>query len=211
MTRKRIGVLSDTHGPLPQEAFDLFSGQGEESRLRERCVRCWEVVHDQEGGVLLSEADGTALTARPCDLILHAGDIGAQSALDELGALAPTVAVLGNNDLASYWCSDGSVRDLRSLTYEGVSIVMTHTPADLHLALHGRPSLVQAVASDMPQLAVHGLTHVPKVELDGSTVVLCPGSPTRGRNGSGHNMALVDIEDGQLRTIAIIAREKIGS
>lgn len=207
MTRKRIGILSDTHGPLPPEAFDLFSGQGEASGLHERCKRCLEVVHDQDEGISLLEANGTALTTRPCDLILHAGDIGAQSVLDELGALASTVAVLGNNDLASYWCSDGAVRDLRSLTYKGVSIVMTHTPADLHLALHGRLPLVQAAVSDMPQLAVHGHTHVPKVELDGGTVVLCPGSPTRGRNGSGHNIALVDVEDGQLRTVAIIARE----
>ncbi len=211
MTRTRIGIVSDTHGPLPPEVFDLFSGQGEVNGLHERCKRCLEVVHDQDGGISLLEADGIALTARPCDLILHAGDIGTQSVLDELGALAPTVAVLGNNDLAPYWCSDGAVRDLRSLTYEGVSIVMTHAPADLHLALHGKPPLVQAAVSDMPRLAVHGHTHVPKVELDGGTVVLCPGSPTRGRNGSGHNVALVDVDGGQLRTIAIIAREKVGS
>ncbi len=204
MTCKRIGIVSDTHGPLPQEVFDLFSGEGSAQELQGRCVQCLQVAFDQKGGVSLSEVPATVLEMKPCDLILHAGDIGAQSALDELGAIARTVAVLGNNDLTPYWCSDGDVRDLRSLTYEGVSMVMTHMPTDLRLALHGRPPLVMPAVSALPQLAIHGHTHVPKVELDHDTVVLCPGSPTRSRNGSGHNVALVDIEDGRLSAIALL-------
>ncbi len=205
MTKRRMGVISDTHGPLPADAFDLFSGEWDAARLAEAAVKRYEVTCDADGHVAFQDRwPECAPTPQACDLILHAGDIGVQSALDELGAICRTVAVLGNNDFATFWDCDGEVRDLRSLTFGGVDIAMMHIPTDLRLALHARPPTVAAAVKEMPQLAVHGHTHVPEVRLDGDTVVLCPGSPSRARNGSGHNAALVDIEDGRLTNVSII-------
>ncbi|WP_251212323.1 metallophosphoesterase family protein [Adlercreutzia murintestinalis] len=205
MAQKRIGVISDTHGPLPAEAFDLFNGEWSAERLAEAAVKRYEVTYDAEGRATLRDVwPESAPDVRACDLILHAGDIGVQSALDELGAICRTVAVLGNNDRAAFWDSDGGVGDLRSLTFDGIDIAMMHIPTDLRIALHGRPPTVVAAVKEMPQLAVHGHTHVPEVRLDGDTVVLCPGSPTRSRSGSGHNAALVDIEDGRVADVYII-------
>lgn len=203
----RIGVVSDTHGLLPQEVFALFSGQWDEARLRRAAQERYRVVGDAEGRVSLERvAPEAPLLAgtRSCDLILHAGDIGMQGALDELGAIAHTVAVLGNNDHVPYWCSDGDVRPFRSLTFGGMDIAMQHIPADLERSLHGRSPLVVPSVPEMPRLAVHGHTHVPRVDLDGSCVVLCPGSPTQARRGSGHHVALVDVRDGRPCEISLI-------
>lgn len=209
-SRARIGVVSDTHGPLPQEVFDLFNGCWTAEKLRERITRCCRVAFDEHGGVSLAEVlpdESVTVDSRACDLILHAGDIGVQSVLDELGAIAKTVAVLGNNDRTPYWCSDGEVRLFRSLTFDGVDIALQHTPADLKASLHGKPPLIKPCVSTMPDLAVHGHTHVPHIGLDGDCIVLCPGSPTQSRRGSGHHAALVDLHDGHLDEIAFVTLE----
>jgi len=54
-----LGIISDTHGLLRDEAVDAL---------------------------------------QDCDLILHAGDIGAPSVIDDLGAIANVIAVRGNMD-----------------------------------------------------------------------------------------------------------------
>lgn len=206
--KKRIGVVSDTHGPLPQEVFDLFSGQWSAEKLRERTTEHYRMAYDADGQPsmeqLTDNGDATFFDPGSCNLILHAGDIGVQSALDELGAITRTVAVLGNNDSMPYWCSDGDVRPFRSLTFEGVRIALQHIPTDLERSLHGKPPLIEPSLPALPDLAVHGHTHVPRLALDGDCVLLCPGSPTRARGGSGHHVALIDLQDGRLDEIAFI-------
>ena len=204
MTNERIGVVSDTHGKLPQKVFDLFHGDWSAEELRERISQCTRVRYDSDGHAHLEEGDANTVDARACDLILHIGDIGAQSALDELGAITRTIAVLGNNDLTPYWCSDGDVRPFRSFTFEGVDVAMQHRPNGLERSLHGAPPHIEPRLETMPHLAVHGHTHVPRLELDGDTVILCPGSPTQARRGSGHHVALVDLHDGELNTITFV-------
>lgn len=203
----RIGVVSDTHGPLPEEVLELFSGQWSAEKLHEHATERYRVAYDASGHASLTAVplDGaTPVGQRPCDLILHAGDIGVQSVLDELGAIAPTVAVLGNNDWTPYWCTDGDVRAFRSLTFEGVDIALQHIPADLQRSLHGKPPLVEPSVRAMPHMAVHGHTHVPRIELDGDCVVLCPGSPTRPRRGSARRVILADVRNGRLGEIAFV-------
>ncbi len=202
----RIGVVSDTHGPLPQAVFDLFNGQWPADQLNEHATQRYRMAYDADEHPTIEEPpDDTApLSSRPCDLILHAGDIGVQSVLDELDAIAHTIAVLGNNDRTLYWCSDGDVRPFRSLTFDGMNIAMQHIPADLERSLHGKPPLIEPNVPHMPDLAVHGHTHVPRIALDGDCIVLCPGSPTQARRGSGHHVALVDICNSRPTEIAFI-------
>lgn len=204
MGGQRIGVVSDTHGKLPQEAFDLLNGDWNVEKLRDRISRCVRVRSSVDGHPCLEEEAPTSVDARACDFILHLGDIGMQQVLDELGAIARTVAVLGNNDLMPYWCSDGDVRPFRCLTFEGVDIAMQHRPTDLERSLHGKPPLIEPSVRKPPHLAVHGHTHVPRLELDGDVIVLCPGSPTQARRGSGHHIVLIDLADGEVDAIMFV-------
>lgn len=201
MEMARIGVVSDTHGTLPREAFELFAGQWSNVELNERVAWRFAISYDTSRLASLEEISTCAaepLTSRPCDLILHAGDIGVQSVLDELGAIARTIAVLGNNDRVPFWCSDGDVRPFRSLTFGGVRIALQHIPTDLDRSLHGKPPLIEPSMPTLPDLAIHGHTHVPRIELDDDCILLCPGSPTQARRGSGHRVALVDLENDHL-------------
>ncbi len=59
----RVGLISDTHGLLRQEAKALLVG---------------------------------------CDRIVHCGDVGAVSIINELAALAPLTVVRGNNDKGTW-------------------------------------------------------------------------------------------------------------
>src|ERR1700674_4294780 len=65
-TIQTIGLISDTHGLLRQEALRALEGS---------------------------------------DLIIHAGDVGGPKILEELGRLAPVVAVRGNIDTGA-WSAD---------------------------------------------------------------------------------------------------------
>jgi putative phosphoesterase len=57
-------------------------------------IRILGLISDTHG--LLREEAVSAL--RACDLILHAGDVGAPEILDSLRSIAPVVAVRGNTD-----------------------------------------------------------------------------------------------------------------
>ncbi len=57
------------------------------------------VVADSHVGEFLDALPDAAMEALAgCDLILHAGDLSVPSVLDDLGALAPVVAVRGDHD-----------------------------------------------------------------------------------------------------------------
>lgn len=200
----RIGIISDTHGSLPDAAFRLFNGDWSEQDLANNIIEAAHVVYADDGTIAFEPLSPAELKPTKADLIIHGGDIGPQSVLDELGAIARTVAVLGNNDYAAYWCSDGEVRDYRSLTFDGVDIFVQHIPREMEASLRGRLPLQPALVKKQPDLAIHGHTHVPRLETNGRRITLCPGSPTRARNGSGHASALVDIEDGRVTRAALV-------
>lgn len=204
MACARIGVISDTHGALPDAAFRLFQGTWSSDELGSAIFRTARVEYGPDGSVALLEERADSVAPEACGLILHAGDIGPQSVLDELGAIARTVAVLGNNDHAVFLDSDGTVRDHVSLTFEGVDIFMQHIPAEMEASLRGRGPLQPALVRTQPALAVHGHTHVPRLEAHGKRVTLCPGSPSRARSGSGHAAALVDVEEGRLAQVSLV-------
>ena len=157
MSQLLVGVLSDTHGRLPEDAYAELAD---------------------------------------CDFIIHAGDICGQGIMLELGGLAPVCAVLGK-----------SVGTVATPRIGGVRFLVTHTPTDLRAILSGRTNVLKP-GDPVPQVAIHGHTHVPEL-LRGSAaspadVILCPGSVSRPRGGSKRQLAKIVIENGAVRDIRFV-------
>jgi hypothetical protein len=115
----------------------------------------------------------TATAVSRADRVVHAGDLTAEPVLDALADRAPLLAVHGNAD-------DPAVRErlppTRTLTYEGVRVVVTHTHDGGATALS-----VLGRARDA-DLVVFGHTHRPTV-LEGPPTLLNPGSHADPRGG----------------------------
>lgn len=100
---------------------------------------------------------------RGSDLIVHAGDIGTPDVLAALRALAPLVAVRGNNDTEP-WAMD--VPETQTFAAGGLRLHLLH---DLKtLALEPRRAGIAAVVS--------GHSHRPKIETRDGVLYLNPGS-----------------------------------
>jgi putative phosphoesterase len=98
-----------------------------------------------------------------CDSIIHGGDIGSADILEQLAALAPLIAVKGNNDKQP-WAAHLPQTDLVSVG--GVFLYVLHDLSQLDI--EPQAAGVQAVIS--------GHSHKPKIfERDGVSYVN-PGS-----------------------------------
>lgn len=111
-------------------------------------------------GLLRPEA---ANFLRGCDHIVHGGDIGAASILEELAALAPVTAVRGNNDLGP-WAE--RVPETALVEVGGVCLFAIHDVADLKI--HLLPARVRVV--------VAGHSHKPAVDERQGILFVNPGS-----------------------------------
>ncbi len=158
-----IGIISDTHGSLPNAVLDVFSGRQDGVQVLEECY-----------------VDGTGEDVpapRVVDCIVHAGDIGelapiSQGVLDALQAIAPVHVVRGNRDVAGYVAGGEPVSEqLCAFESCGIEIAVMHKPEDLRAALE--------CASTKPRVQIHGHTHVPKVRRIGNRLLLCPGAISR--------------------------------
>jgi putative phosphoesterase len=143
---------------------------------------------------LISDIHGklpaAAVTAlQGCDHLICAGDMVDHNVLWELEAIAPTTAVLGNNDCGD-WGPD--VGFSASPTFDGVKFFVVHRPEDV-----GMP------APDV-QVVVHGHTHVPRNEVVNGVRYLNPGSCTRPRHGSAPSVMRLEIENGAVSNICLI-------
>lgn len=146
------------------------------------------VIADSHVGEFLPRLPEGALTAlRGSDLILHAGDICVPSVLDDLGRIAPVVAVRGDHDRL------GATRlpRMQTLTVDGVRIGLIHGrrwyPVDIavtlvHVAarrrLRWRAGLHRGLVRRIGpvDLVVYGHWHEPDLGRVGSTVVFSPGA-----------------------------------
>ncbi|MDX2090852.1 MAG: metallophosphoesterase family protein [Kofleriaceae bacterium] len=118
------------------------------------------------------EAIGKRLTALAPDAILHAGDVGDLSVLEELAAFAPLYAVRGNIDTRAHELPDllmldleGGGRSLRALL--------------VHIAVYGpklRAEIARIARAEQAQLVVCGHSHVPFIGQERGITVFNPGS-----------------------------------
>lgn len=102
------------------------------------------------------------------ELIVHAGDIGTPAILDALRALAPVIAIRGNNDTGAW------ARDLPD------TIVAEAGSARL-LLIHDRKDLAIDPAAEGYAAVISGHSHQPAIETLGGVLYLNPGSAGRRR------------------------------
>ena len=98
-----------------------------------------------------------------CDYIIHGGDIGSREILDALGALAPLIAVRGNNDVES-WAKD--LPDTEMIRVGGIFVYIIHDLALLDI--EPRAAGVQVIVS--------GHSHRPRTEEREGILYINPGS-----------------------------------
>ena len=100
---------------------------------------------------------------RGCDLIIHGGDIGGESVMHALRALAPVTAVRGNNDTDA-WAAALPVGE--RIQVGDTAIYAIHKLAELDL---------DPVAAGI-QVVVCGHSHQPSIERRDGVLFLNPGS-----------------------------------
>ncbi|KPX27910.1 Phosphoesterase [Pseudomonas syringae pv. delphinii] len=115
-----------------------------------------------------------------CEQIIHAGDIGSQDIVEQLGAIAPLHIVRGNNDVDAEWAT--SIADHLRFDIEGWQVLLVHDIAD-----------VPALLDDSVKLVVTGHSHKPLIEWRGNTLYLNPGSAGRRRFKLPVTLALLEV------------------
>ncbi|MCX7749627.1 MAG: metallophosphatase family protein [Clostridia bacterium] len=106
------------------------------------------------------------------ELIIHAGDIAEEAAIEQLEAVAPVIAVHGNRD------SDAMKKTLperRILELEGFRIGILHGHGDKGTTRDRLPEFFNGEALD---LIIFGHSHIPFNQRIGETLYFNPGSPT---------------------------------
>ena len=121
---KHIGIISDTHGLLRQQAIEAMQG---------------------------------------VDLIIHAGDVGALSILEDLRAIAPVEAVRGNTDTQS-WAF--GLKKSVIVDYAGTLFFVIHDISEIDLD--------PAVAGI--KVVVHGHSHRSSIREENGVLFINPGS-----------------------------------
>jgi len=135
---------------------------------------------------------------RGVDLILHAGDVCTPAVLDELAVWAHVHAVRGNNDgpdVASWGAPHTLQFDLA-----GVCVAMIHDSGPSA----GRPARLRRLFPDA-QLVVFGHSHIPLNEVHNGQRIFNPGSPTDRRRQPEGTMGLLEIDNGRLADVRIVA------
>ena len=127
--------------------------------------------------------------------ILHAGDIGRESVLDELRAIAPVTAVLGNTDHELRNCGYRNV-ERRTLGGRRFFIIHIGQPRDL-----GADVKQMIFEGEKPDMVVFGHSHHPEKLVVGGVTFFNPGSAGRSRLGQPRTVAIAEIgADGSIET-----------
>jgi uncharacterized protein len=126
---------------------------------RARAATVVGVISDTHG--LLRPEAVAALTG--VDLIVHAGDIGSAAILDELGKIAPVLAVRGNNDREP-WAA--SIPDVVTTSVAGVRLCVVHE----------RKRFQGDRTGSGADVVISGHSHRPSVERGPGGLWLNPGS-----------------------------------
>jgi len=122
---------------------------------------------------------------RGSDVILHAGDVGGSHVLQELGGLAPVIAVRGNVD--GGWAR--LLPERRRLELGGVPVMV----------LHDRALLGLDPAAEGLRVVVFGHSHQPLAERRDGVLWFNPGSAGPRRFRLPVSIGRLVVEDGRVR------------
>jgi putative phosphoesterase len=126
--------------------------------------------------------------------IVHAGDVQGASILYDLEAIAPLTAVAGNMDVEPVpgWDLPGVART----TVEGVRIAVVH-------------KLQRALVEAGADVVVYGHTHRARVEREGATLVVNPGSATHPRSGASPSVGILEITRDREVSVRIVMLDDV--
>ncbi len=124
--------------------------------------------------------------AAGCDYIIHGGDIGSAAILDELSALAPLIAVKGNNDRQA-WAAHLPQTDM--IRVGGVFIYVIHDISQLDID----PGAAGA------NVIVSGHSHIPRIEHRDGILYVNPGSCGPRRFKLPISVGEIHVEDTKVR------------
>jgi putative phosphoesterase len=130
------------------------------------------------------------------DLIVHGGDIVDRSVLDRLEAVAPVIAVHGNNEPLQLW---KELPERIILTAENWTIGIAHG--------HGGPTARKTVQTAFPvpvDFVIYGHSHIPVIEEIGGVGYFNPGSPTDRRWSAHFGIGIVQIDEQGIRPELIL-------
>ena len=111
---------------------------------------------------------------RGVEAILHAGDVG-REVLERLEAIAPVIAIAGNNDGPPL---SEQLPPWRSLEIDGEGILILH---DLGNPERLRGPASELVARQKPRVVVSGHSHAGRMHVRDGVLFLNPGSAGRKR------------------------------
>lgn len=115
---------------------------------------------------------------KDCDYIIHAGDVGEQSIIDQLNILAKTFIVRGNNDKGD-WGSQ--LPDYLEIELDNILIYVVHDQKDI-------PKQLEHV-----DLVIYGHSHKYHEEIRDGIIFLNPGGCGRRRFSLPLTMAVVEL------------------
>jgi putative phosphoesterase len=152
-------------------------------------------THIRSGGRRRLPSSAYAVLER-ADVILHGGDVVDDALLCELGALAPTHAVAGNNDNTLA----GVLRGTLEIDLARVRVAMIHDSG----SRHGREARLRG-RFPTADIVVFGHSHEPIDTLGiGQQRLFNPGSPTERRRQPAHTMGWLTLADGQVAEHRIV-------
>jgi putative phosphoesterase len=129
------------------------------------------------------------------DGILHAGDIGELTVLEDLAKVAPVIAVRGNIDSRAPHLPDAVTIDVQS---EGQTVLKLLL---MHIVVYGpkiRADVARLAQAEGAKLIVCGHSHVPFIGRDKGLTVFNPGSIGPRRMHLPIVFGLLQIEAGKL-------------
>jgi putative phosphoesterase len=103
-----------------------------------------------------------------CDYILHGGDVGSADILEQLAAIAPVIAVRGNNDKGP-WAA--RLRETELIRVGQIFVYIIHNVEELD---------IDPVAAGV-RVVVSGHSHKPTIEERAGVLFVNPGSCGRRR------------------------------
>jgi putative phosphoesterase len=118
--------------------------------------------------------------------ILHAGDIGLPSLIQELESIAPVTAVLGNTDAGL----DFKETEILELYRRKFLVHHDLSPASPAAIIRRR------IMQEAPDVVVFGHTHKPHCETIGRTLYLNPGYAGKPRWNQPRSVAIVRCDAG---------------